>query len=190
VRSAIYQAASWAQRQAVHAALALVLKGQPDRRVWHRAAATTGPDEQVAEELDDATARAERRGATATAISALRRAAELSETPAGRGRRFVRATSLAFANGQITLGAELLRAAGSLELSAGDRLWLSYLSEAFSESGWSGVAKVGTIAEAIDPEYGRIALTPLLSVALRCWWGNPSGETRAAVVRAAERLPS
>jgi DNA-binding CsgD family transcriptional regulator len=189
VRSAVYQAASWAQRQAIHAALAIVLDGQPDRRVWHRAAAATGPDEEVAAELDDAAARAERRGATATAISALRRAAELSKTPASRGRRFVRATSLAFANGQTAHGADLLRAAGSLELSAGDRLWLSYLSEAFSESGWSGVAKVGAIAGAIDPEYGRIALTPLLSVALRCWWGNPSGETRAAVVQAAERLP-
>jgi hypothetical protein len=48
VRSAIYQAASLPERQAAHAALAHVLAGQPDRQVWHRAAAALGPDEQVA----------------------------------------------------------------------------------------------------------------------------------------------
>jgi hypothetical protein len=71
VRSSIYQAASVSQRQAAHAALSEVLVGQPDRHVWHRAAATLGPDERVAAELDEAADRAARRGAVAVAITAL-----------------------------------------------------------------------------------------------------------------------
>jgi hypothetical protein len=77
----------------VHAALAEVLAGQPDRQVWHRAAAALGPDEQVAAALDDAAGRAgrggagsaERCGAGAVAIFALERAAQLSEEQASRG---------------------------------------------------------------------------------------------------------
>ena len=188
VRSAVYQAASWAERQATHAALAVVLDGQPDRRAWHRAAAAAGPDERVAAELDAAAARAERRGAVSTAIGALRRAAELSETPASRGARFVRATTLALAADRPGLGASLLTTAESLDLSAGDRLWLSFLREALSESGWSGAANVGAIAEDVDAALGRFALVPLVSVALRCWWGNPSEATRVAITKAADRL--
>src|SRR5207248_1247172 len=51
VRSSIYQAATVSQRQAAHAVLSAVMVGQPDRQVWHRAAATLAPDEGVAAEL-------------------------------------------------------------------------------------------------------------------------------------------
>ncbi len=49
VSTAIYQAAGLAGRQAAHAALAQVLADQPDRQVWHKAAAALGPDEELAE---------------------------------------------------------------------------------------------------------------------------------------------
>jgi hypothetical protein len=48
VRSAVREAAGLDRRQAMHRALAEVLAGVPDRRVWHRAAASVGPDEEVA----------------------------------------------------------------------------------------------------------------------------------------------
>ena len=52
MRSAIYQAANVAWRQAAHTALAGLLAGRPDRRAWHLAAAMLGPDDQVAADLE------------------------------------------------------------------------------------------------------------------------------------------
>jgi hypothetical protein len=51
VRSTLYRDATFAQRQAAHRALAGVLDGEQDadRRAWHRAAASPGLDDEVAE---------------------------------------------------------------------------------------------------------------------------------------------
>ena len=54
VRSAIYSAATDADRRAAHLALAQALtsEGDPDPRVWHLARSLDGPDEQIAEALE------------------------------------------------------------------------------------------------------------------------------------------
>ena len=69
VRSAVYQAASLAERHAAHAALAEVLADDPDRRVWHRAAAAVGRDPAVASELEETARRARSRGGLITAAT-------------------------------------------------------------------------------------------------------------------------
>ncbi|MDQ1496045.1 MAG: hypothetical protein QOG69_2528 [Actinomycetota bacterium] len=193
VRSSIYHAAGVSERQAAHAALSGVLVGQPDRRVWHRAAATLAPDETVAAELDEAADRAARRGAVAVAITALERAAELSERPELRGGRLVRAAELAFELGRLAVAVRLVRKAEVLELLSEDSLQLAWLRDSFGYPGWSGPDRVDSFVK--NAEHLRLqgradlAMRSLLTVALTCYWANPDDQTRELLAAAAERLP-
>ena len=101
VRSTLYRDATFAQRQAVHRALADVFDGEQDadRRAWHRAAASPGQDDEVADELEQAARRARRRSGFAAAARALERAAELSSDDEARGRRLVAAAQDAWLAG-------------------------------------------------------------------------------------------
>ncbi|RMI28975.1 ATP-binding protein [Nocardia stercoris] len=80
IRSAAYAAGTAEERRTVNAALADALdpESEPERRVWHLGAATTGPDEKVATALYDAAERARTRGGVAAAASFLQRAAALT----------------------------------------------------------------------------------------------------------------
>src|SRR5262245_47894479 len=88
VRSAVYRAASPTERQEVHGALAEATdpKVDPDRRTWHRAQASTGPDETIAGELERSAAKSNTRCWAATSAF-LEESARLSPDPALRGRR-------------------------------------------------------------------------------------------------------
>jgi DNA-binding CsgD family transcriptional regulator len=87
VRSAVYRAATSAQRRAAHLALADALDGDADRRAWHLAAASDRPDDAVADALEAAAGRATARGGHEAAAAAWSRAAELTADPAARARR-------------------------------------------------------------------------------------------------------
>jgi DNA-binding CsgD family transcriptional regulator len=101
-RSAVYQAASFAEREEAHRALADATDpdAEPDRRAWHRAHATAGPDEEIATELERSAGRAADRGGIAAAAAFLERSAELTSDSAERGRR-----ALAAADAKIDSGA-------------------------------------------------------------------------------------
>ncbi len=113
VRSAVYRAATSAQRRAAHRVLADALKGDPDRRAWHLAAAADRPDEQVVAALDGVAERAAGRGGHEAAAAAWSRAAEL--TPAGedRGRRLFLAASSAWLGAHPSRAVALASAAGA-----------------------------------------------------------------------------
>jgi DNA-binding CsgD family transcriptional regulator len=96
VRSAVYGAATAAERRAVHGALAQALAGDQtnvDRRVWHLSASALDESAEVLQALEDAADRAETRNANVSAAKALQRAAQLTRTPAERGRLLVRAAA-------------------------------------------------------------------------------------------------
>ncbi len=114
VRSAVYRAATSAQRRAAHRALADVLGADPDRHAWHLAAAADRPDDTVVAALDGVAERAAARGGHEAAAAAWARAAELTTAGADRGRRLYLAASSAW------LGANPSRAAALAVAAAAD----------------------------------------------------------------------
>ena len=93
VRAAVYQAATVSQRLAVHQALAGALRSpaDADRRAWHLAAAATGPDEEVAAELERTAGEARARSGYAAAAAALERAVQLTIDPVAQAARLASA---------------------------------------------------------------------------------------------------
>jgi hypothetical protein len=94
VRSTVVGLSTAIDRRRAHRALARVFIGTPERRAWHLAAATREPDEKVALLLEQAARRTLARGDAAGAVTALKRAAELSPRRSDRGRRLLEAVYL------------------------------------------------------------------------------------------------
>ncbi|MFI2028937.1 helix-turn-helix transcriptional regulator [Streptomyces buecherae] len=87
--------------------------------VWHRALASTGPDEEVAAALEQGAGELAERGGLAAVAAALSRAADLSESPQGRLRRLAEAAHAAWKSGRTEAARELsARAATSHALPA------------------------------------------------------------------------
>jgi DNA-binding CsgD family transcriptional regulator len=90
-RSAVYRASDSTDRREAHRALADAADGSVDldRRAWHRAQATSAPDEDVALELERSAVRAQARGGFAAAAAFLDWSATLTPDPVRRAQRMV-----------------------------------------------------------------------------------------------------
>jgi DNA-binding CsgD family transcriptional regulator len=110
VRSAIYRAAAPNDRRLVHRALGMATDARvdPDRRAWHLAEAASGPDEDVAAELERAAGRAQARGGMAAAAAFHERSALLTSDPDRRGQRLLAAASAKRDSGALDAALGLL----------------------------------------------------------------------------------
>jgi DNA-binding CsgD family transcriptional regulator len=124
VRSAAYRSAAAEDRRRVHRALAdaTVAETDPDRRAWHRARATPGPDEEVAAELERSAGRAQARGGVAAGAAFLQRAVALTVDPARRAERALAAAQASFQAGAFEAALGLL---GTAEAGPRDEFQLA-----------------------------------------------------------------
>ncbi|HEY7049019.1 MAG TPA: AAA family ATPase [Jatrophihabitantaceae bacterium] len=110
IRAATLQDAPLTRRWAAHRALVDALPGEHNaaRRAWHLAALATGPDEQVAAELERSAEHARERGGIAAIVTAYERAARLSTEPAARARRLTVAAEAAAEVGDLHRAEQLV----------------------------------------------------------------------------------
>jgi DNA-binding CsgD family transcriptional regulator/tetratricopeptide (TPR) repeat protein len=191
IASAVKQAATAGQLRSAHAALAEALADEPDRAVWHRAAATPGPDNAVAEALDAAATRAMLRGAGDVALAAYERAAELTAEPERGALWLYVAGGLARQLGRPSESVRLFRAARQTGLPSAEDAMAAFDLE-ISEGTWSGSAMISEfarIARALaDSGEGKKALAVLDTVAVRTYWTQVDEETRRAIVAISDRI--
>ncbi|GGM30911.1 LuxR family transcriptional regulator [Micromonospora yangpuensis] len=180
-RSAVYHAASVGERHRAHRALAEATSAvtDPDRRAWHRAQASVGPDDDVAAELVRSATRAQTRGGVVAAAAFLERAAELSLNPAGRIERTLAAAQAALVAGRPDRAAALIRA---VEHTALDEFQLAHADllrgqVAFQshrdDSGPEFMIRAGRRLAGLDPERARRCFLDAIETSLLV--GRPSG---------------
>ncbi|HEV3173110.1 MAG TPA: AAA family ATPase [Actinocrinis sp.] len=144
LRSAAYRSASVHDRQAVHLALAEATDpaADPDRRAWHRAQAASGPDEEIAADLERSAGRARARGGFAAAAAFLQRAALLSVDPVRRTERILAAAQSNLGAGAFSTVLDLLATAeaGPLDELQSTRVDLLRAQVAFASGPGSAAA--------------------------------------------------
>ena len=196
MRSAAYRAVSRSDRRKVHAALAEVTDAQtdPDRRAWHLAQATSGPDEEVAAELEQSAGRAQARGGLAAAAAFLERSVVLTAEPGRRAERTLAAARASLQAGAFDKALDLLvRAeAGPLDEFSSARMDLLRGQIAFS-SGPSGDApplllKAAKRLEPLNLELARETYRSAWMAALFAGRFAGAGDL-AEVSRAVQALP-
>ncbi|RKR86497.1 regulatory LuxR family protein [Micromonospora pisi] len=115
-RSAVVNASTAAERRWVHGRLAEAVRDDPDRRAWHLAQSSRGPDERAASSLEEAGYRLVGRGDTVGAVTALTNASMLSPAKPERARRLAAAAYVgAHLGGGIALAGDTLREVRQLD---------------------------------------------------------------------------
>jgi DNA-binding CsgD family transcriptional regulator len=150
VRSAVYGSASLQDRRAAHLALAEVtdLETDPDRRAWHLAAAASGPDEEVASELERSADRARARGGLAAAAAFLQRAVALTQDPAHRASRALAAAQANLQAGAVDTALGLLAAAEAGALNELQRASVDLLRGQIASASSAGSEAPGQLLKA------------------------------------------
>ncbi|XVV16357.1 ATP-binding protein [Actinoplanes sp. CA-131856] len=193
VRSAVYRAATTAERRAVHLALAEVTDqaADPDRRAWHHASATAGPDEAVAAELERSAGRAQARGGVAAAAAFLQRSVALTADPARRTDRMLAAAEASLQAGDLDDVGRMLGALRGRPLDGLQKGRAGVLhGQVALASGHGGDATARTIEaarqlETVDPRLARETYLTAYGIAVSVT--DPAA--LQAVSQAVRRLP-
>jgi len=181
-RTAVSYSALVAERRLAHEALAGAVGG--DQGLWHRARASTGRDDAVADGLDGAAARACRHGAYAAAAHALEQAARLTSDPDVRAERLLGAARCAHRAGHVH--AALDHSGAALDCVSDPRLRtdLEHLQGRIAaRSGAAGGARdwleaAAARCEGDDPAHAAEILADAVLPALRA--GSPADAVRIA----------
>ncbi|WP_158846548.1 helix-turn-helix transcriptional regulator [Saccharothrix deserti] len=190
IRAAAYQSASLVRRLAVHKALAEALAEVLDdahRSAWHLAAATTGPDEDVAAALARTAEDVRGRGGFVAVASAYQRAAELTPDTVKRSQRLVLAAGAAGAAGQFDRAVALAGQAWDLVTEQVDGARVARIQARLaSERGRpveaaTQLARAATCAEHTDRE---LAGELLFHAAQNAWAGRDLDAVQEIAARA------
>ncbi|WP_436776309.1 ATP-binding protein [Yinghuangia sp. YIM S09857] len=187
IRAAVHQRAPLDRRLAAHRALADALRtpDQADRRAWQLAAASTGPDEGVADALDATADRARERGGYGAAARAYEYAARLTVDQDRRVHRLALAAQWASEAGELDRAREFASrsAAQAKDPKVRATLALVHGLADFWHGAFPSAHKtlVGAAEDVADIEPGAAAR--LLVQALHTAWYINEDELQATVVR-------
>jgi DNA-binding CsgD family transcriptional regulator len=194
VRSAVYRSASVQERQDAHRRLAEATDPDldPDRRAWHRAQATSGPDEDVAAELERSAGRAQARGGLAAAAAFLERAVALTPDPARAAKRALAAANAEVQAGGFDTALELLTTAqrGTLDELGRARADLLHAQIAYAQNrGSDAAALLLRAAQRLEPLDIRLArLTYLDALSAASFAGSSADEAGTGLTTVARAV--
>ncbi|MFG2259482.1 ATP-binding protein [Streptomyces mirabilis] len=191
MRTAIYTHATLADRLATHRALASVMGDTPERQLAHEAAATIGPDEELAARLERFADVSQARGKAAAAVPALRQAADLVLDTQRRTGILVRAAELSSEinhriSVQMLLDRTDMSGLGRVERA---RLMVVSDSSAFDpgEPQRRIQEMVTAAAGAFDAGAGDVAENLLWRASARCFFQDGEAQVRAQAAAELDR---
>ncbi|MFI2429890.1 AAA family ATPase [Streptomyces sp. NPDC018955] len=191
MRSAIYMRAAVADRLATHSALAAVMDDVSGRQLVHLAAASLGPDEELAARLECFANDSQARGKVAAAIPALRQAADLVRDAHRRTGLLIRAAELAGEINDRVNAQTLLDRADLSVLGPVERARLMSVSDkaAFEPDDPQRRIQdmVTAAAGAFDAGAGDIAENLLWRAAARCFFQDGDAQVRAGAADELDR---
>jgi DNA-binding CsgD family transcriptional regulator len=195
VRSAVYRSATVEDRRSAHLALAEVTDPQVDcdRRAWHLAAATPGPDEEVASEIERCAGCAQARGGLSSAAAFLQRAVTLTPDATRRAERALAAAQASLRAGGFDAAHGLLATAEACPLDELQRARIDLLRGQIAFSSGLGcnalplLVKAARRLERLDLELARESY--LYAWGAAAFVERPGAGPLLAVCRAARALP-
>src|SRR4051812_42660448 len=197
VRSAVYHAATAAERRQAHRALATACAADVDvdvdRRTRHLAAATAGPDATAAAEVEAAAERERSRGGYSTVARLLERAAALTPDPALRAERLLRAAGAELSAGAVDRAGSLLAQATPRlrgPMSRGEAIRLEgtiRLAAGRGAEAASTLLRAARELQPLDPGAARDSLLTAVEAVLYAGW-SAQEPLLEEVARSAEGL--